>query len=162
MSLPPNTRIVHLIDVPDAKPVLAQWFVDQWEPHYGTTGPGDARADLDACAHRDRLPLCLVALNGGRGVMGTAALKADSVGSDLAPGPWLAALLVGAQFRGQGVGTALIAAIEAEARQLGFPALYVSTDTAEGLLRRRGWTPIGTSQSLRGAVVVFKKALSGR
>ena len=83
------------------------------------------------------------------------------MGSDIAPGPWLTGLLVAPEHRTQGVATALTAALEEEARRLGFGALYTSTDAADGIMRRRGWQPIGTSTSLRGEVTVFQCSLEG-
>ena len=124
------------------------------------TGPvveGDAEGDLAACRSRDALPICLVALSESGDVLGTASLRSESVGSELGVGPWLAAVLVPREHQGQGVGTALVAAIEAEARRLGFECLYTSTSTAEGLLKRRGWEAFGASQSLRGPVAVYRR-----
>ena len=43
-------------------------------------GPGDAKSDLAACRSRDELPICLVALSMDGEVLGTAALKSESVG----------------------------------------------------------------------------------
>ena len=73
----PQMRILHLIDAPEAVPVLARWFVEEWEPWYGPDGAGDAQADLAACASRDELPICLVALSQEGDVLGTAALKPE-------------------------------------------------------------------------------------
>ena len=123
MTDKPNFRIAHLIDAPGAAPVLARWFVAEWGPWYGPGGDGDAEADLAACRVRDALPLCLVALGPGDVVLGTAALRDESVGSELGVGPWLAGLLVAPEHRGRGVGAALVAAIEGEAANLGFAAI---------------------------------------
>ena len=150
-------RIVHLVDAPEALPALVQWFIEEWAPWYGPGGDGDAEADLAACDSRDALPICLVALDGEGGVLGTASLRAESVGAELAPGPWLAAILVGKAHQGRAIGTALAAAIEDEARRLGFAAIYTSTDAAEGIMQRRGWQRIGTTMSLRGDVAVFRR-----
>ena len=160
MLHPTTIRIVHLVDVPGVATTLAGWFIEEWRPWYGPDGPGDAERDLAACASRDALPFCLVALDGDK-PLGTAALKADSVGSELGFGPWLAAFLVETAHRRRGIGSALAAAIEAEAARLGFDAIFTSTDTAKGLLRRRGWQPCGTTQSLRGPVEIYRCALSG-
>ena len=105
MTARQDMRIVHLVDVPEASPTLVQWFVEEWAPWYGPDGQGDAEADFAAC--RDALPICLVALDGEGGVLGTASLKAESVGAEPAPGPWLAAMLVGKAHQGRGIGTAL-------------------------------------------------------
>ena len=150
-------EIRHLIDAPAARPTLVRWFEAEWAPHYGPDGPGDAAADLAACADRDTLPIGLVGLDDGDRPIGTAALRTDSVGSDIAPGPWLAGLLVTAEHRNRGVGTALVAAIETEAWRLGHGSVYCSTDRANSMLARRDWVEIGTSMSLRGRIVVFRK-----
>ena len=152
-------RIVHLLEAPEALPTLARWFVEEWAPYYGPDGPGDAERDLAACRGRDELPICLVALSGGNEVLGTVALKSESVGSELEVGPWLAAILVGEDHRGRGVGTALVAAIEGEARRLGFESIYTSTDAAGGLLERRGWQAFATAESLRGQVAVYRRQI---
>ena len=125
-----RVRIVHLSDAPGASATLARWFEDEWAPWYGPEGPGDATRDLALCRHRDELPICLVALGAGSEVMGTAALKSESVGADQHPGPWLAAFLVGNEHRGQGVGSALVEAVEAEARRLGFVTVHTSVSGA--------------------------------
>lgn len=91
--------------------------------------------------------------------LGAAALKSDSTGSDVAEGPWLAALLVGPEHRGRGVATALVQAIEEEARRLGFAAVYTSTDAAAGIMVRLGWQPVGATDSLRGRITVFRREL---
>jgi N-acetylglutamate synthase-like GNAT family acetyltransferase len=46
-------------------------------------------------------------------------------------------------YRGKGIGTSLIGAIEDEPRRLGFSAIYVSTDSAVSVLLRRGWSQTG-------------------
>ena len=154
-------RITHLIDMPAARPILVRWFEAEWAPYYGPDGPGDADADLAACVRREALPLCLVALGEGERPLGTAALRATSVGSDIAPGPWLTGLLVAEDDRNARIGSALVAAIEDEAWRLGVPALYCSADRADTILARRGWTEVGTSESLRGTVVVFRRDAPG-
>ena len=59
----PAANTVPLADVPGTIPALAQWFVDEWEPYYGATGPGDALADLEASHDDGMLPIAVVALD---------------------------------------------------------------------------------------------------
>ena len=149
----------HLVDVPDAVDVLESAFVAEWEPWYGPDGGGDARADLLACSSRTLLPLCLVAIDAAGVVAGTAALKDESVGSEYGYGPWLAALLVRPEHRGRGVARMLIAAIEREARAVGTAALYCSTETLGCVLVQRDWAPVGSAQSLRGEIPIYRLVL---
>jgi len=153
-------RIVHLVEVPEVAPTLVRWFIEEWRPWYGPGGLGDAPGDLAACRSRDVLPICLVALNREGEVLGTAALKSESVGSEIGVGPWLAAVLVGTDHQDKGVGTALVKAIEEEAARLGFESIYTSTDTAARILERRGWQAFGTAQSIRGEVAIYRRQIA--
>ncbi len=152
-------RIVHLLELPEAADTLVRWFIEEWTPWYGPKGQGDAESDLAACRSRETLPICLIALDSDDTVLGTAAIKSESVGSELGVGPWLAALLVAKEHRCKGVGTALIEAVERHAQGLGFEAIYCSTDTTEGILAHRGWEPFGTTETLRGSAVVYRRPL---
>ena len=156
MATQGDIRIVHFVDAPEVMPTLVDWFVAEWAPWYGPDGPGDAEGDLAACSSRDMLPICLIARSQENELLGTAALKTESVGSELGVGPWLAAVLVAAPHQGKGVGTALVAAIEKEAARLGFEAIYTSTDTAGGIMQRRGWEPVGATESLRGPLTIYR------
>ena len=151
--------IVNLLEAPDKAPELARWYVAEWEPWYGPDGAGDAAADIAAYSGRDALPVCLIALDADGEMLGSAALKTDSVGSEGGEGPWLAAVLVAKDQRGRGIGTALVGAVEDEATRLGFESLYTSTDTAARILERRQWRRVGTAESLRGQIAVYLRDL---
>ena len=151
-------HIRHLADIPEALPELAQWFRAEWAPFYGPDGPGDAEADLHASMNRDALPICLVATDSTGSPVGTISLKADSI-SHRHLAPWGAAFVVVSDHRNQGVGTALLAALENKARELGFRKLHISTDGARAIVERRGWHAIGTAESLRGPITVYETDL---
>ncbi len=151
-----SLRIVHLIEVPEVIPTLVDWYIAEWSPWYGPEGEGDAEADLSACNRRDVIPLWLVAFDDSKQMVGTTALKDDLVGSEHGAGPWLSALLVSEAYRGEGIGTALVEAIESEAGRLGFNEIFCSTDASARILERRGWQSFATSESLRGTVSVYR------
>ena len=46
-------------------PMLADWYVSEWEPYYGVNGHGDARADLESRRNRDEIPIGFVVTEGG-------------------------------------------------------------------------------------------------
>jgi N-acetylglutamate synthase-like GNAT family acetyltransferase len=150
-------HIQHLIDVQAFTPTLERWYIDEWAPWYGAEGKGDAHADLVLCNSRVKLPICLIALSSSGELLGTAALKNESIGSELGMGPWLAALLVGKQHRRSGVGTALVKAIEKQAERLGLERIYCTTDTASNLLERCGWRTLKgiKVESLRGTLKIY-------
>ncbi|MGH7255910.1 MAG: GNAT family N-acetyltransferase [Nitrospirales bacterium] len=128
-----------LLDRRDAIPLLANWFVREWPEHYGRWGIKPAVDDLTACCHRDRLPLGLVAIQDGE-ICGTVALKPESVPAHKHLGPWVAALLVSPDHRGQGIGAGLLEAAVEQARELGVRKLYSATRHNERLFTRAGWT----------------------
>jgi GNAT superfamily N-acetyltransferase len=156
-------QIVPLADAVATIPLLTRLFIKEWGPYYGPAGPGDAEKDLHECCNRDDLPIALVALDDDGTVLGTAALKKESVGSELGLGPWLAAFYVPIEHRKRGIGSALVEAIENKARNFGFESIFVSTDAAENIIRRRGWTALEKpAESLRGPVAVYKLRLSAK
>ncbi len=160
MHLYRKFRIVPLVDAVETIPTLARLFIEEWEPYYGPDGPADAANDLKECCNREVLPVAFVALDDDGTVVGTAALKSESAGAELGVGPWLAALLVPHEHRNKGVGTALVGAIENEARRLGFESIFASTDAAASIIKRRGWTELEEQVlSLRGPVAVYKQHL---
>ncbi|WP_292497400.1 GNAT family N-acetyltransferase [Mesorhizobium sp.] len=54
--------------------------------------------------------------------------------------PWLAGLVVDEAYRGQGVGTALVRAIEGHAASAGVNRLYLYTWQARSFYEALGWT----------------------
>lgn len=147
-----------LADHPEAIPLLRTWFEREWAPYYGPEGPGDAERDLRLCCRRSELPIALVTVSGGR-VCGTAALKSTSITTHPHLSPWLAALLVPPEYRRQGIGLQLIAAVEKTARRLGFDCIYAGTNTAESLLVRRGWEFLERSPYFVSDVSIYSKRI---
>lgn len=131
-------RIAFLADHVDVIPQLARWFEKDWAPFYAPGGPGNAEDDLRETANRDQLPIGLVAMKGDI-VCGTAALKMESVSTTPEFSPWLAALLVGPEFRGQGISRQLITAVIELATTLGFPEIFCGTDPRFADVVLPGW-----------------------
>ncbi len=157
----PKLQIVHLADAPAAVPILTEWFIAEWGPYYGPDGPGDAETDLAACCNRDELPIAVVALDADQNILGTAALKPYSLETHRHLSPWLAALLVAPEHRGKGIASALIAAIEDEARGRGLEALYSDTASGSTLLERRGWQMLESGvRTLREPATVYRLDLA--
>jgi len=151
----PIQKIIHLVDAPGAMEILLRWFVEEWEPWYGPSGDGDARRDLSICENRDQLPICLVAFGENERVLGTASIRPNSVNDETSYGPWLVAMLVGKDYRGRGIGTSLVQAVEQEARRLKIPSIYTATEAIKGTLLNRGWLQVGSTGTLRGDVPTY-------
>lgn len=150
-----DIQIYYLADKPHLLPRLTDLFIAEWEPYYGLNGPGNAEDDLRNSMNREQLPICLIALREEK-LLGTVSLKEKSVSHNPELTPWCSALLVVPTMRRRGIGTALISALEREAKRLDCRTLYMSTDTANSIAEARGWKAIGKAESMRGIVTVYK------
>jgi GNAT superfamily N-acetyltransferase len=122
---------------PQFIPALADAFAAEW-PEWARTV---SRADLEAIftsGAQGLLPVVLAAWEDER-VLGTIALRPWFGDEAMQETPWVRQLFVMPESRGRGVDRVLAAALEAEARELGFTCLYAATNRIERLLARRGW-----------------------
>jgi GNAT superfamily N-acetyltransferase len=131
-------EIAFLIDYPEAIPTLTHWFRAQWPAYYAARTPADIAQDFCAEANRDGLPVRLVAFADGE-LAGTITLRDHVTPTLPAYHPGLGGLLVVAQHRGRGIGTALVSAGMNVAREQGYERVYATTVTARGILERLGW-----------------------
>lgn len=142
-----------LKDNPDAAATCARWEHEEWGRPLAETLPDFAAAQTD------RLPLTVVALDVMGKPAGMISLWTDDcpLRPDLTP--WLASLYVTPEARGQGLGGALLARAETEARRLGIPRLHLMTQHSEAHYRTHGWHTfdrIDGPGSMRGAVLMRK------
>src|SRR4051794_30152305 len=73
-------------------------------------------------------------------VVGTGLLVGRELDQYHEVGPWLAGLVVHSDWRGQGIGSMLVQAIESRARRNGARQLYLYTYTAERFYRTLDWS----------------------
>lgn len=139
---------------------VATWSLTEW----GEDFPDDTIASYralfaEASDDRDRLPVVLVAVDNGL-LVGTASLVADDELPDATEiGPWLAATYVVPHARMSGVGAHLVAAVENEARRLGFAELFLYTHDRHEWYERRGWQRLRATTLRTRPVIVMCKDL---
>ena len=150
--------IARLVAHVDLVPELANWFKTEWPNWYGPAGSGIAENDLLAYANAGSLPVGVVAFRDGE-PCGVAALKAEFIPSHAHLKPWVAAGFVKPSLRGHGIGAQLLAALEQEARNLGFSYIYCGTSTAKSLLQRRGWRLIEDINHDGKGLGIYQKTL---
>jgi GNAT superfamily N-acetyltransferase len=157
-------RIVALAERPELVPTVARWHWDVWgaEDPAGSLESWTARAA--GWANHDAIPMMFVALAGDSPV-GSVTLMAHNLSErrdlwDL--WPWLSGLYVVPEWRGRGVGRALVARAEAQARSMGVARLYLHTARARGLYERIGWEPIGEDVHAGAAVTIMCKLVGDR
>ncbi|WP_433359316.1 GNAT family N-acetyltransferase [Actinoplanes sp. CA-142083] len=94
-------------------------------------------------AGRDSLPFTLIALDPAGtpvGVVGLGDFDQDDLRDHT---PWVMGMLVSPARRAQGIGQALLEALELHAAALGHHRLWVATTTATGFYLRCGWQLVG-------------------
>lgn len=148
--------ISYLADRPD--------FIDQLAPllhaEWGHLHPGATFADRVAMLHRhagrDALPIALVA-HGGDELWGTASLTAADLDERPDLTPWLAGVYVLSAYRGRGLGSVLVRAVEDLARARGFTRLHLVTAGQEAFYSGLGWQTLERRTYLGEAVTVMMR-----
>jgi predicted N-acetyltransferase YhbS len=131
-------EIRSLCDVPQHRRAVARLIHEE----FWTGVPGasvETMAErLALAASADHVPLCLVALQAGA-VVGAVNLVESDDDNHPQWTPWLAGMVVAEAWRGQGIGSALVLALLAQARRLGVAQVYFGTD-GPGFYTRLGAT----------------------
>jgi N-acetylglutamate synthase-like GNAT family acetyltransferase len=134
-----GVRISYLIEHPEYVPQLAQWLFEQWDFILGEKNPEARIEELREQMNRDELPIAWVAHGNGQ-LFGTAALRVDGPEGCEDLTPWLSRAIVSPHFRRRGIGTALCAHVEDEARSREIQTLYLFTLDKQAWFSRMGWT----------------------
>ena len=137
-----GVQISYLIEHSEYIPQLAQWLFKEWGSVLGERTREARIKKLQAHLNRDKLPIAWVAHANGQ-LLGTAALRVHDLEGREDLIPWLGGVFVGAHFRRQGVGAALCATVEHEARSRGTQTLYLFTLDKQAWYSRLGWTVFG-------------------
>ena len=134
-------KIAPLVERPDLVAQVAAWGFAEW----GHLNPGETLEQrvvrIRGKMNVDRIPVAFVALDDADDIVGTASLIFDDLEGD-PRNPWLASVFVLPTHRRKGIASALVRAVEATARRLGYSRLYLFTSTAPDLYAGVGWRPL--------------------
>jgi predicted N-acetyltransferase YhbS len=153
--------IRYLADHREVIPIVAAWIYDEWSFLYHGKTVQYVEKFLRGRLHKKRLPLTLVAFKGEKPV-GTVSLKEfDMEGrSDLKS--WVTSLYVLEQWRGRGIGSGLMTALEQKAAGLGIHKLLLFTadpGLAARFYSRSGWKVKETTKYYSYPVIIMEKDL---
>ena len=152
------TLIGYLADYPQYLPTVAGWVFDEW----GWEMPGSTLesilAEFSLHLNRDRIPFTMLALVDAQPV-GTASLFLHDMDIRMDLTPWLAAVYVLPEFRGQGIGSQLVRAIEGVATRLQLERLYLFTPDQAAFYARLGWSVLETAEYRGHSNVIMTKSL---
>lgn len=147
-------ELVLLADKPEAIPLLAKWYNDEWGTSTLNEGADDSSRStqvledkLKEYLNRDKLPLILLATlrdsDGNNQTIATAQLRFQEMTSYPETSHWLGGVYVDKAHRGKAVGQCLIKGILDLARQHQVSELYLQTeDHSGGLYERMGWKAV--------------------
>ena len=120
--------VTHLFHHPHLiNPVAQMIFHEFWVNVDEGMTVDDLVAHLQTATKPQQIPLSLIALVNGQ-LAGTVNLIENDDTKRAHLRPWLAAMVVRADLRGQGIGTALVNTLLADARLMGIPTIYFGTD----------------------------------
>lgn len=139
-------------------PTIARWLYDEWAYLHPGRSCADVEQLLGIRAQTSEMPLALVAFDGSE-PLGTVSLKEYDLDTRLDLSPWLASLYVSHPIRRQGVGTALVSAIEKVACTLGMSTLYLYTPHSRAFYEALGWKLKESSVYHSHQVMLMEKTL---
>ncbi len=125
-----------------------------WRDAVNGMSQQDLITHLRDASDRNRIPLCLIALQDGQ-LVGTVNLIENDDASRTHLRPWLAAMVVRADQRGLGIGSRLVNALLDEAHQMQLRELFFGTD-GPGFYARLGAT---LHENVRADFCIMKFAL---
>jgi predicted N-acetyltransferase YhbS len=152
-----STEITHLFHHAQHTRAVAQMIYDEfWTDVVDGMSVDDLDEHLQNTHDLSRIPLSLIALVDGQ-LVGTVNLIENDDSKRTHLRPWLAAMVVAKEFRGQGIGTQLVRALLVQAQRLGFPTLYFGTD-GPGFYERIGAV---THEQVRDDFCIMRFELRG-
>jgi GNAT superfamily N-acetyltransferase len=134
-------RIDYLADHPAVIPTLARWHHRQFQHLSPGSSVERCTSHLRSHTGRRQIPTTVVALADDE-PLGSASLVAQDM--DVRPhlSPWLATVYVAPEYRGRGIGSALVRRIAEEAASLGVPRLHLYAQDQMGFYERLGWQAV--------------------
>jgi len=166
------TALIYAITLLADRPDLAAGWAELHWREWGIGGNEPGREELswwvnDAmqAINRTRIPVALLALGPDDEVLGGLGLHQFDLEERHDRSPWIVGVIVRADRRGQGIGQALLAALEAWAVGVGIRQLWVATETAGravAFYQRCGYACVEEFPARRGEVVTVltRKLLS--
>lgn len=150
--------IEYLKSNPQFIPVIASWVFDHWGKMYRMKSVEEQIEKISERLNTNKFPLAFVALVGSLPV-GTASLKIQEMTTHKHLQHWLGTVYVVPEYRGKGIGSALVKRAEMKARELGVKTLYLHTPDKERFYINRSWATIERPTYFDMPVIIMKKEM---
>jgi N-acetylglutamate synthase-like GNAT family acetyltransferase len=119
----------------------------------------DVKRTIAGRANTDRIPLAIVALEGGR-VVGTGCLKLHDMDTRTELTLWIAGIYVEQNQRRKGLGSTIVSTLEDIAKKFGTQRLYLYTPQSVEFYVRLGWAEHERTTYKGQSVTIMEKILS--
>jgi N-acetylglutamate synthase-like GNAT family acetyltransferase len=154
-------KIIDLIETPDSLELLAQWHQAEWEHLNPGKTLEDRREKMQEYLEGKEVPRTFVCKD-GETVMGSAAIIESDMETRPELSPWMASVYVHDDFRGKGIGSALVKRIMEYARSIGVETLYLYTEHQEAWYQKLGWEVFAREEYLNQMVTIMKTTFKAR
>ena len=131
-------RIAYLADTPEYIPLIAEWHHNQWSYLENAPTLEQRKSRLKHHLQRNAIPTTFVAWRDEQPV-GCASLVANDMQVLSEWIPWLASVYVLPDQRRQGIASMLVQRVATEAKNLGYPRLYLYTEDQMHLYETLGF-----------------------
>lgn len=121
-----NTSYQLLVDRPEAIPLVAGWYFEEWGRHQPDNSVEATIKRIQTKLNRDKPPMHILAVQ-GENIVGVAQLKIREMPEYPDKEFWLGSVFVSPESRGQGVAYGLCMQASEIANALGIKELYLST-----------------------------------
>ena len=152
--------IDHLCNYPEHLEAVANWIYDEFviKPK-GSLSFKEVVEYLNK-TNEESLPMTFVAILDNECV-GTVSIFKNDLKTQETLTPWLASLFVNPEYRGRGVGEALINHVQHVVKELGYESLYLRTEHTSKYYRGLGWEFVYKTEDEKGQETeVFKYKLN--
>lgn len=149
-------QLVSLRDQPQHLKAIADWIHRQWWSNTDTP-PEAIERWLNSHLGHEGFPATLVAIADGEAVA-SVSLHETEAADRPDYRPYLGALFVKPGSRGRALGVALVRAIEAHGRSLGFPEMYLNAaDPMVGFYEALGWVVVERNYGPKGLNILRRE-----
>lgn len=150
-------EFIYLADRPDAIPVVAKWYFNQWGYLSEVHSIEKMTEILQGYLHRDKIPLILLAVENDQ-ILGAVQLKYYEM--DIYPNKehWLGGVFVPKKYRGKNIARKLILKAIEVAKSQDVNTLFLQTEKMDGgLYKKLGWEAVEEVIYRNKLVLVMKR-----
>ncbi len=154
-----HIELKQLSECPEHLLAVGTWISEEWWKRPNNTSEVVLRL-LRSHTAKDRVPFTVVALAAGKPVGSCCVIENDCVHRPQYA-PWVAAVYVKPELRGQGVASALLQEAAIIAGRVPVPGLYIDCHVKTApVYEKSGWSILEREVGDRDSVVMFRSSRS--